>query len=93
MLLSLWGDDAAMNHIFRRFLGGEEGGSGVHITFQDLYSSIVFLAAIYVAGQIAQRVLKMPNLVGEIICGILLGPEVANFIPEVTAWVILGEIG
>eukprot|EP00546_Thalassionema_frauenfeldii_P006805 CAMPEP_0178918316 /NCGR_PEP_ID=MMETSP0786-20121207/13764_1 /TAXON_ID=186022 /ORGANISM="Thalassionema frauenfeldii, Strain CCMP 1798" /LENGTH=795 /DNA_ID=CAMNT_0020592023 /DNA_START=236 /DNA_END=2623 /DNA_ORIENTATION=- len=93
MLLSLWGDDAGMNHIFRRFLGGEEGGSGVHITFLELYSSIVFLAAIYVAGQIAQRVLKMPNLVGEIICGIVLGPEVANFIPEVAAWVILGEIG
>eukprot|EP00547_Thalassionema_nitzschioides_P007385 CAMPEP_0194199884 /NCGR_PEP_ID=MMETSP0156-20130528/725_1 /TAXON_ID=33649 /ORGANISM="Thalassionema nitzschioides, Strain L26-B" /LENGTH=776 /DNA_ID=CAMNT_0038924829 /DNA_START=55 /DNA_END=2385 /DNA_ORIENTATION=+ len=76
----------------RRWLGGE-GGAGVHVTFEDIYYSIVFLAAIYASGQFAQRILRMPNLVGEIVCGILLGPPLANFVPEASAWVVLGEIG
>ena len=46
---------------------------GVHIAYEDLYNSIVFFTAIYVAGVVSARVLKMPNLVGEIIAGIILG--------------------
>lgn len=66
---------------------------GVHITYDDLYHSIVFLAAIYCAGVISSKVLKMPNLVGEIVCGIILGPPLLNFVPNAEAWVLLGEIG
>lgn len=91
MLFSSWEDDTTMD-VLRRWLGGESG-VGVHVEFNDIYYSIVFLAAIYVSGQIAQRILKMPSLVGEIVCGILLGPPLADFVPEEKAWVILGEIG
>ena len=53
-----------------RQLGGDgEGGGGVHIAYEDLYSSIMFFATVYVGGQIAARLLKMPSLVGEIFVG------------------------
>lgn len=78
-----------------RYLSGEEGEDsfGVHIEYEELYQGVVFLAAIYVAGQISSRVLQMPSLVGEIFAGIFLGPELAGFVPNETAWVLLGEIG
>ena len=41
----------------QRLLGGEGSGS-VHIAYEDLYASIIFLACIYVGGQIAARLLK-----------------------------------
>ena len=69
------------------------GGFGVHITFQDLYASVLFFTVIYVMGAFAQRVLKMPSLVGEIFAGILLGPPVADWVPNAEAFVMLGEIG
>lgn len=75
--------------------GAEESHSsfGVHITYEELYDTLLFLVAIYVAGQVACRVLRMPNLVGEIVAGILLGPPLADFVPNPEAWVLLGEIG
>lgn len=53
-------------------------GFGVRITYDDLYNSIIFLTCIYISGQIASRFLKLPGLVGEIICGILLGPNLGR---------------
>ena len=53
----------------------------------------MFLTAVYVGGQIASRLLYMPSLVGEIFVGILLGPPLADFVPNPTAWVLFGEIG
>ena len=66
---------------------------GVHIEFADLYASILFFAFIYVMGAFAQRVLKMPSLVGEIFAGIILGPPVTDYVPNPEAFVMLGEIG
>ena len=66
---------------------------GVHIAFPDLYASILFFAFIYVMGAFAQRVLKMPSLVGEIFAGIILGPPVTDYVPNPEAFVMLGEIG
>jgi len=66
---------------------------GVHITYEDLYNTILFFTCIYVCGQIASKLLKMPNLVGEIVCGILLGPPLADFVPNPEAFVLLGEVG
>lgn len=71
---------------------GEEHGFGVHIEYEDLYDTILFFIAIYASGQIASFV-KMPSLVGEIVCGILLGPPLADFVPNPEAFVLLGEIG
>ena len=67
-------------------------GFGVHIEYSDLYDAILFFAAIYMSGQIAAFI-KMPSLVGEIVCGILLGPPLAEFVPNPEAFVLLGEIG
>lgn len=72
---------------------GGHGDFGVHITYDDLYHSIVFLTVIYCAGVISARVLKMPNLVGEIVAGIVLGPPLLDFVPNPEAWVLLGEVG
>lgn len=75
--------------------GGGDGHSevGVHISYEDLYSTIIFLACIYVSGQVASRLLRMPSLVGEIFCGILLGPPLADFVSYPEAFVMLGEVG
>lgn len=78
--------------------GGDGGGGhsefGVHITYQDLYGTVLFLTAIYVSGEIARRVLRMPSLVGEIFAGILLGPPLLDdFVPNPEAWVMFGELG
>jgi len=74
-----------------RKLSGDSGS--VHITFDDLFHSILFIAAIFALGQFSSRVLRMPNLVGEIFAGILLGPNLAKFVPNPEAWVLLGEMG
>ena len=96
---------AAVNGFLLRYLSettGEDKSAehaedhsefGVHITCEDLYDTFLFLVAIYLAGQFASRVLTMPNLVGEIVAGILLGPPLVDFVPNPEAWVLLGEIG
>lgn len=86
---------------FGRLLGGngddvDDGGHhefGVHIKYEDLYSAVAFLTAIYVSGQVFSKYLLMPDLVGEIICGIVLGPELLDFVPNPEAWVLFGELG
>lgn len=72
--------------------GGGHSDFGVHIEYEDLYNTVIFFVAIYLSGRIAAFV-KMPSLVGEIICGILLGPPLADFVPNPEAFVLLGEIG
>lgn len=77
-------------------VAGEEAAEehfGFHIEFDDLYRTILYFACIYVAGQFASRVLQMPSLVGEIFCGILMGPPLANFVPNPEALVLIGEVG
>ena len=54
---------------------------------------MVFFAMIYVGGVIASKFLRMPSLVGEIFAGILLGPNLADFVPYPISFVMLGEIG
>jgi hypothetical protein len=82
--------DLALHRLFRLLAetGDDDGHGGtgeshsefgVHITYEDLYSTVIFFACIYVCGQIASTVLRMPSLVGEIFCGILLGPPLGTF--------------
>jgi len=79
---------------YSRLLGGGAGGDfGVHIEYMDLYKTVVFLVAIYMSGQIASRFLRMPDLVGEIVCGIVMGPELLDFVHNAEAWVMFGELG
>ena len=79
-------------HLFTHFLSPLSAWIPVHIEYEDLYDTVLFFIAIYVSGQIAAFV-KMPSLVGEIVCGILLGPPLADFVPNPEAFVMLGELG
>jgi len=72
---------------------GEHSEFGFHIEFPDLYRTILYFACIYVMGQFASRVLRMPSLVGEIFCGILMGPPLADIVPNAGALVLIGEVG
>lgn len=72
---------------------GDHSEFGVHITYEDLYSCLIFLTAVYISGKLASKVFIMPDLVGEIIAGILLGPNWVDFVPNPEAWVLLGELG
>mmetsp|Transcript_10833 Transcript_10833/g.14344 ORF Transcript_10833/g.14344 Transcript_10833/m.14344 type:complete len:780 (+) Transcript_10833:171-2510(+) len=78
--------------------GGDEEDDGhsifgVHIEYVDLYDAFLFLVIIYVSGQIAARVFKMPALVGEIFAGILVGPPLGDIVPYAEAFVLIGELG
>lgn len=66
---------------------------GFHIEFPDLFRTILYFACIYIFGQFASRLLKMPALVGEIFCGIILGPPLLNIVPNAAALVLIGEVG
>lgn len=73
--------------------GHDDHAFGFHIEFKDLYRTILYFACIYLMGQIAARFLKMPALVGEIFCGIFLGPPLADIVPNAAALVLIGEVG
>ena len=83
---AIHGDPAFSEH-------DDHGAGGVHIAYEDLYASMVFFAMIYVFGQIAARLLRMPSLVGEIFAGIILGPNLVDYVPYPISFVMLGEIG
>lgn len=67
--------------------------TGVQIEYEEFYAALIFFGAVYVAGQISIRLLKMPALVGEIFAGLLLGPPLLDYAPYPEALVMLGEIG
>jgi len=77
--------------IHSRIIPSDQSYDTLHTS--DLYDTIIFLVCVYLMGQFASRALKMPNLVGEIVAGILLGPPLADIVPNPEAWVLLGEIG
>ena len=68
----------------QRFLMGGDSMDdvvfGVHISYGDLYHTLVFLTLIFLGGKAATSICKMPSLVGEIMIGIVLGPPLANFV-------------
>ena len=86
--------DLALHKLFRMLAesaGGDDGHGGgeehsefgVHITYEDLYRTVVYFACIYVCGQFASAVLRMPCLVGEIFSGILLGPPLGMYVYDI----------
>lgn len=66
---------------------------GVHIEFSDLFGAFAFLSAVYASGLFCSRVMGMPSLVGEILVGIIMGPNLLDIVPIEEAFVLLGEIG
>lgn len=75
---------------YHRMLGGDGGVDDVYL---HLYKTVVFLVAIYVSGQVSSRFLRMPDLVGEIVCGIVMGPQLLDYVHNPDAWVMFGELG
>lgn len=63
-----------------------------HFTFEDVVFTMIFLSAIWAAGKLCERI-SMPGLIGEIILGSILGPQLANFVPQPLAFMMIGEIG
>ena len=61
-------------------------------TFHDVLSMLLFIVAIWVAGKVAIKC-RMPDLVGQLCAGILLGPNVADLAPEPSALRLYGELG
>ena len=93
--MDVYGINMNIGHPFRALSGGGEGGEsfGVHIEYDDLWFAMVYLCAIWVFGFIADKMLFMPALVGQIFAGIVFGPELLDIVPLPEAFVLLGEIG
>jgi len=83
--------DILSDSIDRELSGG--GGFGVHVNYDDIWFSMVYLASIYVLGYLGSQFLGMPALVGQIFAGIIFGPYVLDIVPYVEAFVLFGEIG
>ena len=60
--------------------------------FQEVYYLMVYMSALWFVGRLCIKI-GMPALVGEIIVGILLGPQLAGFVPYHNALIVIGEIG
>ena len=62
--------------------------------FPILYRSMLFLLLLYVTGDIlcGKLIRIVPPLVGQIAIGMVLGPHVLQFVPDL-GWPYLGEIG
>ena len=65
-----------------------------HQAFLHIYLVMVFIAAIWIVGRISTKI-GLPDLVGQIIVGILLGPEALNILDSSgnEFLIVIGEIG
>ena len=53
---------------------------------------MLFMACLWFVGKLFARC-GLPSLVGEIVVGIILGPNLLNFVPYSDALIVIGEIG
>eukprot|EP00484_Ammonia_sp_Unknown_P000784 CAMPEP_0197021680 /NCGR_PEP_ID=MMETSP1384-20130603/2627_1 /TAXON_ID=29189 /ORGANISM="Ammonia sp." /LENGTH=1130 /DNA_ID=CAMNT_0042449567 /DNA_START=117 /DNA_END=3509 /DNA_ORIENTATION=- len=60
--------------------------------FQHIYFVMLFMACLWFVGKFFSRI-GLPSLVGEILCGIILGPNLLNLVPYSDALIVIGEIG
>ena len=49
------------------------------VTFEEIFRVILFILSVHYAGELIV-VIKCPKLVGQILAGIALGPQVSTFI-------------
>jgi hypothetical protein len=72
------------------------GGSGPHNNpdhaFLEIYAALLFIVGLWLTGKVAVK-LRLPPLVGEIICGIIVGPQYFNLVPLPKAFQLAGELG
>ena len=60
--------------------------------FNLIFHTLIFVVALWLAGKLVVR-LGAPALVGEILIGILLGPNLLNFVPKASSLQLYGEMG
>jgi len=70
----------------------ELGGSHHDDEFYSLTMLLVFLLATWVVGKAAMKV-KIPSLLGEMVVGMVLGPNLLDVVPFPNALVLVGEVG
>mmetsp|Transcript_16213 Transcript_16213/g.31390 ORF Transcript_16213/g.31390 Transcript_16213/m.31390 type:complete len:720 (+) Transcript_16213:549-2708(+) len=86
----MWQDFMHVDPCKGRLLTGESEDES--FTWLELYSSLAFMISLWVVGKLASLV-KAPPLVGQIIIGMILGPNLVDFVPKVGAWKLVGEVG
>lgn len=64
----------------------------IEVSYEDTYDILVFLSVAYIFGEIAFHI-GVPPLVGQIVAGFLLGPQLADYVPFPEAMVLLGDLG
>jgi len=73
----------------RRRLGGGDDGP---FTFLEIYYLFLFITALWLVGKACERI-ALPSVVGEIIVGLILGPELLDLAPKWEALALVGECG
>lgn len=64
----------------------------IEVSYEDTYDTLIFLGVSFIMGEIAYYI-GIPPLVGQIICGFLLGPPLADYVPFPQSMVLLGDLG
>jgi len=62
------------------------------VDFDSLIKISVFLISLYLVGR-SCRILGVSPIIGEMIVGVLLGPNVADFVPNADFWSLAGVFG
>ena len=65
---------------------------GVEVEFGDVQMSLLFLIALWISGK-AVGAAGMPALVGELVVGVVMGPQLLDAVPNPDALMLYGEVG
>lgn len=83
------GKHLTLDHVWRNL---EENPLSVEVTFDEILRTVVFLLGAWLLSVIS-RLIGLPSLVGEIVCGFILGPPLLDFCPYPEAMVLIGSFG
>jgi len=70
----------------------DETSFTTQVTFEEIFRVVLFIFSVHYAGELG-AVIRCPELVGQIFAGVVLGPQVLDFVPFEESLVLLGEIG
>ena len=88
-VVSRGGKHLTLDHVWRTL---EENPLSVEVTFDEILRTVVFLLGAWLLSVIS-RLIGLPSLVGEIVCGFILGPPLLDFCPYPEAMVLIGSFG